>query len=339
MWRCVLGLLMVVALARPAQAQPAARCFPEAAPAIAECVAGDLVAFWERAGGLAIFGYPLSAAGFMSGTPSSRPAQLFERNRLEMHAGNAAPYQFLLGRLGAERLQAQGRDWRTEGTGESMGAPCRSYETTGRSICGPFLRYWQSHGLEFGDRGISERESLALFGLPLTAPKMETNAAGDRRLTQWFERTRMEYWPTNAEPYTVQLGLLGTETGIAGSGIVSTAPRVTSGDCEPGAPLPINGAQAWATRSPFATSPDQRLLCFRLVLNNRPVIGAEGFIMATSGERSRRYPARGGLVTGYDGVASADWQTGDWTRGQVVRFSVVIMAEGRSYTTTIQAVP
>ena len=62
-----------------------------------------------------------------------------------------------------------------------------------------------------GDPGISERESLALWGLPLTEPAMETNQAGDTVLTQWFERARFEYHPDRPPEYRVLLGLLGRE--------------------------------------------------------------------------------------------------------------------------------
>jgi hypothetical protein len=53
---------------------------------------------------------------------------------------------------------------------------------------------------------------MALFGMPLSEPMMETNVAGDMVLTQWFERARFEYHPDNPEPFKILLGLLGTET-------------------------------------------------------------------------------------------------------------------------------
>jgi hypothetical protein len=40
---------------------------------------------------------------------------------------------------------------------------------------------------------------------------METNAAGDTVLTQWFERARMEWHPNNPPGFRVLLGLLGSE--------------------------------------------------------------------------------------------------------------------------------
>ena len=80
---------------------------------------------------------------------------------------------------------------------------------TGHAIAHePFWRYWSSHGLEFdGPPGSAEAESLALFGLPLSEPALETNAAGDTVLTQWFERVRLEDHGVKG----VLLGLLGRE--------------------------------------------------------------------------------------------------------------------------------
>jgi len=50
-----------------------------------------------------------------------------------------------------------------------------------------------------------------LFGLPLSEPAMETNSSGFTVLTQWFERARFEYVPSNPDPYKVLLGRLGAE--------------------------------------------------------------------------------------------------------------------------------
>ena len=58
----------------------------------------------------------------------------------------------------------------------------------------------------------SYAENLALFGLPLTEPKLETNQTGATVLTQWFERARFEYFTTNSGAKIVLLGLLGAET-------------------------------------------------------------------------------------------------------------------------------
>src|SRR6185436_14369527 len=89
-------------------AQSDRRCFPE----IGFCIEGRIRAFWEQNGGLAVFGFPIGPQ--QEQTVEGRPfvAQWFERSRLELHPENPAPYDVLLGRLGAARLAQTDRDWR-----------------------------------------------------------------------------------------------------------------------------------------------------------------------------------------------------------------------------------
>lgn len=174
-------------------------------------VAGRLLEYWDQNGGLPVFGLPLGPQRTDTMPEGRFKAQMFERERLEVRPENRAPYDVLLGRLGDELLRKAGRDWRSENAGEIMPGPCRRFAQTDRIVCGAFLSYWQGTGLDFGDPNISERESLALWGLPLTAPKYETNSSGDRVLTQWFERARFEYHPNNPLQFQVMLGRLGAE--------------------------------------------------------------------------------------------------------------------------------
>jgi hypothetical protein len=178
----------------------------------------EFKSFWETNGGLPVFGYPLSEEFVERNADLNQDftTQYLERERFEFHPDNAAPYRVLLGRLGDELLRLQSRDWRTEGGTNNPfpNTPCQRFDVGGqqRSVCGPFLQYWRTHGLEFdGRRGVSYNESLALFGLPLTAPKVETNHDGNEVVTQWFERARFEYHPNNPDPYKVLLGRLGSE--------------------------------------------------------------------------------------------------------------------------------
>jgi hypothetical protein len=84
------------------------------------------------------------------------------------------------------------------------------FPATGHSISGEFKRYYESHGLEMGDHGISARESLALFGYPVSEAYDEINAEdGQRYRVQYFERARFELHPENQPPYRVLLGRLG----------------------------------------------------------------------------------------------------------------------------------
>lgn len=205
--RCLLLILALSPILLPQPQPNEGRLFGETGWR----VGGRLLEFWDGNGGLPIFGLPTAPQRTETTPDGAFEAQWFERERLELNRTNAAPYDVLLGRLGAELLHKAGRDWRSETDGETMAAPCRAFDATGRQVCGPFLEYWTRYGLEFGDPGTSERESLALFGFPLTPPRMEANSSGDTVLTQWFERARFEYHPNNPQPYKVLLGRLGAE--------------------------------------------------------------------------------------------------------------------------------
>ena len=169
-------------------------------------------AFWERSGGLPVFGYPLSEEFDEFNVDLQRPvtSQFFERQRFEYHPEHAGtPYEVLLGRLGPWLLERQGRYWNQLPKADPRTQ--HFFQETGQAIAPQFWDYWRTHGLEFGDRGVTFRESLALFGFPITPAQMERNPDGDMVLTQWFERARFEYHPNNPDPYKVLLGRLGAE--------------------------------------------------------------------------------------------------------------------------------
>jgi Tol biopolymer transport system component len=188
------------------QGQTAQRCFAETN----YCIEGRIREFWEQNGGLDVFGFPITPQVNQTIEGVERPVQWFERNRLELHAENARPYDVLLGRLGADVLEQQGRNWFAFPTSEPQQG-CRYFAETGHNICEPFLGAWRSEGLEFdGQPGTSEAESLALFGMPLSDAQMEV-VEGNSYMVQYFERARFEHHPDNPPNFQVLLGLLGTE--------------------------------------------------------------------------------------------------------------------------------
>jgi hypothetical protein len=191
----------------PAPAPTGSRRFDETG----QVVSGRILEYWNANGALPVFGLPLEPEGDRQTHDGTYRMQLFERNRLELHPQNPRPYDVLLGRLGTDLLFRQGRPWETLPR-EQPKPGCQFFAETQHNICEPFLSYWRSHGLDFGDRGVSFRESLALFGYPVTTPAMETNPDGHTVLTQWFERARFEYHPNNPNPYKVLLGRLGAES-------------------------------------------------------------------------------------------------------------------------------
>ena len=176
-------------------------------------VSGDFLAYWQRHGGLPVFGYALTERRQENG----RDTQYFERQRFEAHPEMQPPYNILLGRLGAELLERRGIDWQTDLPAASPKSACIWFSQTRHNVCNQassvgFATYWRTHGLEFDGRsGKSFAESLALFGYPISEAAMETNSSGDRVLTQWFERARFEWHPNNPAAYRVLLGRLGAE--------------------------------------------------------------------------------------------------------------------------------
>src|SRR4051812_21706740 len=256
-----------------AQAQGSQRCFSETG----FCIDGRIREFWEQNGGLPVFGLPVTAQQQDTIEGKTLQVQWFERNRLELHPENKAPYDVLLGRLGADRLAQQGRD---PFTFPKSGAQpnCRFFPETQHNVCGDMLTAWHASGLEFdGKKGKSEAENLALFGLPLSDVQTE-NIQGKDYQVQWFERARFELHPENAAPYNVLLGLLGNEI-RDNTGTPPPAPTPTplpaaapapSGACNQDAPVPVEGAQAWMTvASPVRRS--DTTLCARLIVSGKPV--------------------------------------------------------------------
>ncbi|HWQ13058.1 MAG TPA: S8 family serine peptidase, partial [Roseiflexaceae bacterium] len=169
---------------------------------------GVFRAYWRAHGGLPIFGYPISEEFVERGDDGREYlVQYFERHRLELHPERPPPYHVQLARIGDAVLRQAGRDWFSLPRGEPHPG-CLFFPETGHSLCEPFLSAWRASGLELdGRRGKSIAESLALFGMPLSEPQIETLADGSLAVVQWFERARFE----DHGPDGVLLGLLGSE--------------------------------------------------------------------------------------------------------------------------------
>lgn len=265
--RFFLGLLILsfAVFIQPAQPTHAAqRCFSETN----QCIDGRIRQFWEQNGGLPVFGFPIGGLEQATVDGKTITLQRFERNRLELHPENSRPYDVLLGRLGADRLSQQGRDWFGFGKFGDTGG-CRMFNETGHAVCGKVLSAWRANGLKLDNsRAVSAAESLALFGLPLSDLQTETMADGKQYQVQWFERARFELHPENAAPYDVLLGLLGNEMVSGTTGTVAASTTQGAGPGSAYVPMPkrmyasymleqlgysdINLKPKWTIHAPYA---------------------------------------------------------------------------------------
>lgn len=206
----LVALVALAAGAAPSRvaASPGLRCFQETGL----CIKGRIRQFWERNGGLPVFGLPITPQRREHIGGQAVVVQWFERNRIELHPENSPPYDVLLGRIGSEWLEQRAPNLAGAASTPQPAEqePCRLFEETGYRVCGDILAAWRASGLELdGQTGTSEAESLALFGLPLSNARAEVLDNGEVYVVQWFERARFELHPEHTPPHHVQLGLLG----------------------------------------------------------------------------------------------------------------------------------
>ena len=185
---CTIGL---IAPAAPASANTRAGT-PVLFPETGHTLGYAFREFYDRQGGLPIFGLPLSEVFVEDG----RPVQYFERARLEWHGNLGITQAGHLGRWAAERLAGH------PAFAPQSAAPAGStfVAATGHSLGGIFRGFWERNG------------GLATFGYPISEPFDEVNAQDGRTyLVQYFERARFEYHPESPQRYQVQLGHLGRQ--------------------------------------------------------------------------------------------------------------------------------
>jgi hypothetical protein len=187
--------------------EPFARAVPALYfPETGHSISGRFLTFWQNDGALPVFGYPRTDELSENGMT----VQYFERQRFEYHPElEGTPYVVELGLTGLEDAQRRDIDGSAPFQPLTNGATSDGYTEffteTGHRLGGGFRAYWHAHGLNMGDEGISQRESLALFGFPISEEFTDPSTGFT---VQYFERARFEYHPENPEPYTILLGRL-----------------------------------------------------------------------------------------------------------------------------------
>lgn len=156
----------------------------------------QMESYWQKYGGLAQFGYPISAPRSEKSSIDGKTykVQYFERALFELHPENAGTtYEVQLGLLGrrfhaVDPPVAQINDGRHQ-----------YFKETGHNVRPEFASYWQAHG------------GLFVNGFPISEAIQERAADGKTYTVQYFERARFEHHPENAPPYDVLLGHLGRQ--------------------------------------------------------------------------------------------------------------------------------
>jgi beta-lactamase class A len=154
-------------------------------------VSGKFLAYWQEYGGLAQFGFPITAPFEQQlADGNTYTVQYFERARFELHPENDPPHDVELGQFGRILHPA-------DSAVDADPQAAQYFSETGHNVYSLFDGYWQAHG------------GLAQFGYPISEPFQQQLANGQTYTVQYFERARFEYHPNNDPPYDVLLGQFG----------------------------------------------------------------------------------------------------------------------------------
>jgi len=168
--------------------------------ATGKVVCGRFLQYWERNGGLAQQGYPISneftEVSEVDG--KSYTVQYFERAVFELHPENKPPHDVLLSLLGNQYYKQKypnGAGGQTPNTTTGSVA----FKETGHRLGGIFLQYWRAHG------------GLPQQGYPISDEFNEvSDLDGKTYKVQYFERAVFEYHPDEKPQFQVLLSQLGT---------------------------------------------------------------------------------------------------------------------------------
>lgn len=162
-------------------------------------LSGIFLTYWQRNGGLAQQGYPITnVMGEVSDLDGKLyTVQYFERAVFEYHPQEPEPYKVLLSHLGRfeydKKYPGGAPSQRPNGDPGTLFFP-----QTGKRLGGSFLEYWRANG------------GLMQQGYPISDEFTERSELDGRLYTvQYFERAVFEYHPENKKPYDVLLSHLG----------------------------------------------------------------------------------------------------------------------------------
>jgi hypothetical protein len=146
-------------------------------------VRGEFLHFFDRNGGIEVFGYPLTIQFEEDG----HLVQYFHRGRMEQLLEGPSGQRVVLGRLGEALMTPEAP---VKDPGERPDR--RFFPETGHIVASAFLRYFEARG------------GVDLFGYPITEMMVENG-----RIVQYFQRARLDWHPENPPPLRIQPGNLG----------------------------------------------------------------------------------------------------------------------------------
>lgn len=187
-WAGLLVLLTVAVLLGSAPTAPAQAQGKIYFPQTGHFLGGAFRSYWERNGGVELFGYPVSPEFVRNA--DGRVAQYFERARFELDVVNNNAV-ISLGLVGREYLAATGQGFPPVAPVRAPGL--RFFPETGHTLRGEFRNFWERRG------------GLARFGYPISEELVQQLDDGRNYLVQYFERARFELVGNR-----VRLGLLGS---------------------------------------------------------------------------------------------------------------------------------
>ena len=179
----ILGLILIAAIAMPAIPASAAngsRYYSQTG----HWARGAFLDFFDRHGGVGIFGYPLTEEFLEDGMT----VQYFEKSRFEWRPWNPDPYKVELTLLGY-KIHGPADPPVTNWANPWYWGQ-RYFPETGHVVSGAFLSFFNSYG------------NLTVFGYPITEQFVVENGI----TIQYFQRARMELYPGDSRVYLGNLG-------------------------------------------------------------------------------------------------------------------------------------
>jgi hypothetical protein len=244
-WLAMLVALTLITASGPGRltgAQEPSRTFAETG----KTIKGKFLSYWEKNGGLAQQGYPISGEMQEKSDTDGKSytVQYFERAVFEAHPENPAPNDVLLSLLG-NFLYKQKYPNGAPNQKASMDSATK-FSQTGKSLDGKFRVYWEKNG------------GLAQQGYPISEEFTEKSDLDGKSYTvQYFERAVFELHTENQPPYDVLLSQLGTfhyklkYPNGGGTPAPTTIPGTAT-------PLPSTGKAGWSQINAANNGPKAR---------------------------------------------------------------------------------